>query len=253
MRLAVDKPVVTLAVILAVLGGGTFAAGLDRDLTPFVLVLVIPLSAVIAAWIGGGWEMVRGLFARIVRWRVAPRWYLVALGIPLLGTLLIDAAGIVSGQATLDQVVGGLEASAIAVPLVVLLPALFEEFAWRGFGVEVLTRGGHGFVGAALGIGVIFTAIHLPLYLPGQLYENLPMWPAVLTLMGYAVLLTWIYLGSGRSSLLAGICHAALNGLVPLTHGLNEVWVWEARGVVFALIGLAVLATVLASRSAERT
>jgi hypothetical protein len=37
---------------------------------------------------------------------------------------------------------------------------------------------------------------------------------------------------------------------VPLTVGIDEVWVWEARGVVFGLIGLAILA-VLAFRPAR--
>jgi membrane protease YdiL (CAAX protease family) len=100
---------------------------------------------------------------------------------------------------------------------------------------------GHSLSFAALSIGLVFTAIHMPLYLPGQLYDQLPLWPVFLILMGYAVILAWVYDGSGRSSLLAGISHAALNGFVPLTAGLGEIWVWEARGIVFALIGLALL------------
>jgi uncharacterized membrane protein (GlpM family) len=110
--------------------------------------------------------MVRGLFVRIVRWRVAPRWYLLAIGIPLLGTLAIDATRIALGQASLDEVVAGVTSAAVVVPFVVFLPALFEEFAWRGFGVEMM---------------------------------------------------------------------------LPLTGGLDEVWVWQARGIIFALIGIAIL------------
>jgi hypothetical protein len=240
-------PVITFAVTVLVLCGLVFAARLPRETTPFALVLAIPLAAIVSAWLSGGWPMVRGLFRRITRWRVAPAWYALAIGLPLLGTLAIDAAGIVAGQATLSTVVGAIGANALIVPLVVLLPALLEEFAWRGHGVDVMLRRGSSAAVAALVIALPFLAVHLPLYLPGQLYDGLPLWPAIPTTLGYAVLLTWVYVGSGRSSLLAGISHAALNGFVPLTVGIDEVWVWEARGVVFGIIGLAILA-VLALR-----
>ncbi len=252
MPIAARWPVATFIVVVLAMGGLVFVAGLQREVTPFALVLVIPISAIVSAWLVGGAVMVRGLFSRITRWRVPVHWYALAIGIPLLGTLAIDVAGIALGQATIDGVVAGLSASVIVVPLVVLLPALFEEFAWRGFGVEVMLERGHSLAVAALSIGVVFTAIHLPLYLPGQLYDDLPLWPVFLTLMGYAVLLAWIYDGSGRSSLLAGITHAALNGFVPLTAGLDKVWVWEARGIVFALIGIAVLGRIALRPMAAR-
>jgi hypothetical protein len=244
-------PVVTFAVTVLVLCGLIFAARLPRETTPFALVLAIPAAAVLSAWLSGSSPMVRGLFERITRWRVAPAWYALAIGIPLLGTLAIDAAGIATGQATLPAVVSALGTSALIVPLVVLLPALLEEFAWRGHGVDVMLRRGSSAAVAALVIALPFLAVHLPLYLPGQLYDGLPLWPAIPTTLGYAVLLTWIYVGSGHSSLVAGISHAALNGFVPLTVGIEEVWVWEARGVVFGLIGLAILAVLALRPSRE--
>jgi hypothetical protein len=246
MNIAARWPFGVFSFLILGAGGAVFLAGLPRDLTPFALVLVIPAAAFVCAWLAGGRPGISGLARRGVRWRVAPRWYVLAIGIPLLGTLAIDAAGIALGAASLDAVVGAVNASALVVPLVVFLPALFEEIAWRGFGVDVLAERGHGLVVSALAVGVVFAAIHLPLYLPGQLYDGLPLWPVVPTLLGYSVILGWIYLGSGRSALLAGIGHAALNGFVPLTWGLDDVWVWQARAVVFGLIGLAVL--VLAHR-----
>ncbi len=237
-------PVATFSAIVLGLAGLVMLAGLDAETTPFALVLVIPLSAILTAALVGGRSMVRGLFARIVRWRVPARWYLAAIGIPLAAALMIDLAGLVAGEADLETLVGALTLNALLVPLVVFLPALFEEFAWRGFAVEVMVERGSGFAKAALGVGLVFTAIHLPLYLPGQLFDHLPIWPGVLFLLGAGVLLTWIYLGSGRSSLLAGICHAALNGTVPLRWGLDEVWEWQVRGIVIGLIGVVILVLV---------
>jgi hypothetical protein len=244
LGLAAKWPVAIFVVIVLGLCGIVFAAGLAREVTPFALVIVIPIAAIVSAWLVGGSSEVRDLFRRIGRWRVPGRWYLIAIGIPLVATLAINVVGVLTGAATPGTVIAAIGPSALIVPLVVLLPALFEEFAWRGYGVEKAVQGGADFPRAALSIGIVFTAIHLPLYLPGQLYDNLPLWPSVLTLLGYAVLLSWIYLGSGHSSLLAGISHAALNGFVPLTSGLDAVWVWESRGIIFALLGLAILLVV---------
>ncbi len=242
--LASRWPVTTFTVIVLALAGLVMLAGLPAETTPFALVVVIPLSAMITAALVGGRPMVGGLFSRIIKWRVAPRWYVAAIGIPLAAALAIDLVGLIAGQADLDMLVSALTVNALLVPLVVFLPAVFEEFAWRGFAVEVMVERGAGFATAALGVGLVFTAIHLPLYLPGQLYDQLPIWPGVLFLLGGAVLLTWIYLGSGHSSLLAAICHAALNGTVPLRWGLDDVWEWEVRGIMIGLIGLLILIVV---------
>ena len=69
--------------------------------------------------------------------------YVAAIGIPLAGTLGIDLAGLLLGASSLDRVVGALTASALVVPLVVLIPAILEEFGWRGFGVQTAVDDGH--------------------------------------------------------------------------------------------------------------
>jgi uncharacterized protein len=222
------------------------AAQLSPDALPFVLVLVPTIAAVAVATSGEGWAGVRRLLARLGRWRVGIRWYAWAVGIPLVGTLLIDVAGLMSGQADLGELAAAVTPAALLVPIVVLLPAFFEELGWRGFGVQTAADNGWAPALAALVVGLVFIAIHLPLYLPGQIYDNLPMWPVPLMLLGYAAFLSWIYLGTGGSVLLAAIGHALANGATPLTWGLDPVWVWQARGVIFGLIGIAffiVLAT----------
>ena len=85
--------------------------------------------------------------------------------------------------------------------------------------------------------GLIFVMLHVPLYLPGQLYTGLPVWPLALILLSSSVLLTWIYVRTA-SVLLAGLMHAAFNATVPLTWGLDPAWVWTARGIVLPLIAI---------------
>jgi len=248
-NLAARWPLASFIVVAALLEVLVVAIRPGPDLMPFVLVLVPAVSAIVVAWAGGGRSAVRGLVSRITRWRVPVRWYVFAIGIPVLGTCLIDAAGIVLGQATLAEVVSALTPAVFIVPLVVFLPAVFEEFGWRGFGVESAVDGGLSPAWAAVVVGASFFAMHLPLYLPGQMYDGLALWPAPLTLFGYSALLTWLYLGSGRSALITAIAHASLNGLTPLTQGLDSDWVWATRGIVFGLIGLAFL--VVLARSAR--
>jgi hypothetical protein len=76
-------PVATFSAFVLGLAGLVMLAGLDAETTPFALVLLIPLSAILTAALVGGRSMVRGLFARIIRWQVPARWYLAAIGIPL--------------------------------------------------------------------------------------------------------------------------------------------------------------------------
>jgi membrane protease YdiL (CAAX protease family) len=217
------------------------AADLGRETAPFGLIFVPALSALIVAAAADGMPGVVRLFARIARWRVAPRWYLAAIGIPLAMWIGIALAGLAMGaQLTFMQ----NPADLLIVFLVVLLPGLIEEFGWRGYGVPITPRSWPMIV-SALVVGVLFLVPHIPLYLPGNLYDNLPLWPLPLIILSYAVILTWVYYGSGGSALLTGLTHAALNGFTPLSRGIDEVQGWELHGIAVTVV--AVVLAVLSS------
>ena len=64
-------------------------AGIDRGRiaydTPAILVAGSfgpPVSAAIVTYLTGG--SLKGWFSQVLRWRVAPRWWLAALGLPLV-------------------------------------------------------------------------------------------------------------------------------------------------------------------------
>ena len=165
--------------------------------------------------------------------------------------LAIDLTGSLLGFTTPDRLFGALSASALVIPLVVLVPALLEELGWRGFGVQAALDDGRSPAWAALVVGLIFVMLHVPLYLRGQLYEGLPVWPLPLILLSSSVLLTWIYVRTS-SVLLAGLMHAAFNATVPLTWGLDPAWVWSARGIALPLIAIAVVVWSVARARARR-
>lgn len=232
---------VAFLVLVAALEAGVFLAQLGRDATPFALVLI---PAVVALGITAATDGVAGvkrIIGRVGRWRVGVRWYVAALGVPLLGFVAVALASVVLGQFSLERLTDTLTVSALAIPLVVLLPGMLEEFGWRGFGVQTAIEQGHSPAWAAVVVGGAHMLVHVPLYLPGHLYDASPFWPLPLMLLGYGVLQTWIYLRTGGSVLLAGLMHAALNAWVPLTWGLDPDWAWQARGVIFAVVAVLVV------------
>jgi membrane protease YdiL (CAAX protease family) len=226
---------------VAVLEAGVFLARIGRDATPFALVLIPTAVAIAVAGAADGWDGVKRLVGRLGRWQVGWRWYAAAIGIPMLGYIGVALAAAMLGEFSMERLTDTLTISAILIPLVVLLPALLEELGWRGFAAQTAVDGGHSPAWAALVLGGAHMLVHVPLYLPGHLYDALPLWPLPLMLLGYGVLLTWIYLRTGGSVLLAGLMHAALNAWVPLTWALDPEWAWMARGVVFALLAVVVV------------
>ena len=116
----------------------SMAAQLGEATTPFALVFVPFVSALIVAGIADGVAGIVMLFRRITRWRAAPVWYAAAIGIPLLMWLTITAVGVLLGTpiSSLFQSLGTIP----VVLLVVLIPAFIEEFGWRGFAVPAANR-----------------------------------------------------------------------------------------------------------------
>ena len=227
-----------LAVFAAVVLGleaVTFLARLDSAVTPFVLVLIPAVAAVLVSALSGGRPEVGRLLRRVARVRVGWRWYAIALGIPVAEKIIVDVAGMLLGLTTPDRLLQALTVSAVAVPFVVLLPGLLEELGWRGFGVQAAVDQGHSPAWAVAVVGALFLALHIPLYLPGQLYAGIAFWPLPIILLSYSILLTWVYLRT-RSVLITGLMHAAFNGTVPLTWGLDAAWVWAARAIVLIIL-----------------
>jgi membrane protease YdiL (CAAX protease family) len=214
------------------------AAQLGRDATPFALVFVPFVSAIVVAAIADGVPGVVTLFRRIARWRVAPRWYAAALGVPLLMWLTITAVGVLLGT-PVTALFGELGTIPVVL-LVVTIPAIIEEFGWRGFAVPAADRS-WSVVQVALVVGVLFLIPHVGLYLPGQIYEGLPFWPLPLIILSGSVLYSWVFVASRGSALLAALMHAASNGLTPISRGVDPVLVWQIQGIVITLFAVALV------------
>ena len=184
------------------------------------------VAGAVVTWLGG--DSVAAWARQIVRWRVAPRWYLVVFALPLVVVGLASVGIALLGyDATLSLLLdrGSMVLSSFLI--VALVGGGNEEPGWRGFALPRLQER-YAPVPATLLLGVVWAFWHLPL-LPVDtstahgLAWVLEFGPSValriLNIVGFAFLLTWIYNGTD-SVLLALLAHAGINTanstLVPL-------------------------------------
>jgi membrane protease YdiL (CAAX protease family) len=225
-----------LSLGLAVTAAAT--SGFVPELLPFVLAIGPAVIAIVLARRDGGGG-VRTLFRRVVLRPTDRRWYL-ALVIPVLGSLAVVPVAMLLDLPT-DGLFGNLTVAALFIPIAVLVPAFAEELGWRGYALPHVLASASPLT-ASIVIGIPWALMHLALYLPGQMYDGLAVWPSVLTVMSLSVLGTWIFVRTGGSLLIVGLFHALFNASTPLTWAVEPTAAWAIRPVVFAVIAVAVIA-----------
>ena len=164
------------------------------------------LAAILVLALTTGKGGVVTLLRRMVRWRVRPVWYAVALLLPV---------AISGGAALLNVVVLGASAPSPAelgawsglVPtffLQLLVPGIggaWEEPGWRGYALPKL-QGGHSALLASLILGVVWAFWHLPLMVIGQIHLSDPVY-----IVAWSVVLTWVFNNTNGSVLIAMLMH----------------------------------------------
>jgi len=237
---------VGLCLGLAVVGAAATMAA--PALVPFLLALG-PAAIVVVLAMREGHGALGALKRSLTRRPADRRWYLVLL-LPIAWALAVVGVAVVLGEPT-EGLFAELTPTALIIPLVVLLPAFAEEVAWRGFAVPRLMTVMSP-LRAALLLAVPWTALHLVLHLPGGVNAGAELWPSVLSLFAYSVILTWAFVGTGGSVLITALVHTGLNGTVPLMWGVNAELSWAVRAVIAAVIAIAVVA-VAGKRLGART
>ncbi len=191
----------------------------------------------------------RPLLAGLTRWRVHPVWYAIAILSP--PSVMLAAMGghvLLGGEAPSYPTPSRWPLVAINFVGVVLLGGpLGEELGWRGLALPVL-RSRLRLLAAALVLGVIWAAWHLPLFvLPGSPQSELPLGGFALQTVALSLILALVYEGSGRSLLLPVLLHASVNAfsgplrILPAATGserpfiLTVLLAWVAAGFLAAL------------------
>ncbi len=221
--------------IIALMRGRTSG---PNPLGPFIAGIIIAASV-------SGRSGLHEFLSRLIRWRVAVRWYVVGFATPVLTCFL--AAAIIGCFARVGQVSGFSIEKLRELPerflFILLFVGLGEEPGWRGFALPQLQTK-YSPLMASLILASVWAVWHLPLF--GNEFP-LPIVPAfVLSLLGGTFMLTWVFNGTKGSVLLPMLFHATLNtvgaGLIfPLFSGATLVALWWIYGFLWLLAGLGTL------------
>ena len=156
---------------------------------------------------------IRRLAARMCRWRVSPRWYASALGIPpaLILLVLISLDTFISSDFT-----PGFFPIALSFGVVA---GFFEEIGWTGFAYPRM-RARYGWFRASVVLGLAWGLWHLPVvdYLGAASPHGAYLPTYFLAFVGFAsamrVLICWVSSSANNSVLLAQIMHASSTGFL---------------------------------------
>ena len=213
------------------------------------------LAAVIAAALTGGLRELRQLFTRLGRWPSSPRWYLIALLIPVLITGL--AAGLtVALGGTPTGLPSRPDTGAVIATFVstLVLVGLFEEVGWRGYALPRLQQKMAG-LRAALLLGVIWALWHLPLLMSDPNRQR-PVIPFVILVVAQSVVLSWLYNSTRASLPLVIVSHATIDTVarfvLPQFIGSDYQLIWWCQAALWTGLALLVAAATQSTLNAAQ-
>jgi membrane protease YdiL (CAAX protease family) len=175
------------------------------------------IAAVVVTACTMGRPGVRDLLARMARWRVPGRWWLVAVS-PVaflaLALILMAAAGkALPNVAEFGRFSGTPAIGLAGVLLIIFAGALGEETGWRGYALPQLQRR-FSPLASSLILAVFWFGWHVPQFFLIATYRNFAAGGYVGMFLGLAcgaVVLTWLYNRSGGSILLVAVWHGLYN------------------------------------------
>lgn len=191
------------------------------------------IAATVVTW--GSGRSVRTWLVTLLRWRVAPRWYVAALFVPVL-IYGVAAVVLIGAGATVqfDRFGWGVLVFLSGLPVATLFTGGNEELGWRGFLLPRLQRRYTAFQGSIL-VGLVWAGWHLPVYfLPLGLIEGSYIL-FVPFIVPVSIVLTWLYNSTNGSVFLAMLMHGSVNSATGLFVGLllvetvDEFVLWSAR------------------------
>jgi membrane protease YdiL (CAAX protease family) len=200
-------PMTSFAVLACVLGWSIFiAAALGAGGAPDNMPLGPLVAALVVVACQGRGEL-RAWGRRLRSWRVAPRWYALAVAVPVVvhvtNVLVNHLAG--APLPTAAQLSHWPDVPVAFVVMLVMV-GIGEEAGWTAFAAPLLLRR-HGMLGAWAVLSCVRILWHLPLMLNGEM-------PWVMGIVGnaafQALLLQLVTAAGGRWSV-AAVWHATLN------------------------------------------
>jgi membrane protease YdiL (CAAX protease family) len=203
------------------------------------------VAGIIVTAIVSGRSGLREFFSRLVRWRVALKWYRVTFAAPALICLIAVAITLSFGWSW--KVSGWQIEKLRELPerflFILLFIGLGEESGWRGFALPQLQTK-YSPLMASLILAPVWALWHLPLI--GNEFPLPIVIPFLLSIFGGTFALTWVFNGTKGSVLLPMLFHATINtvgaGLIfSLFSDMALIALWWTYGFVWLCIGLGAL------------
>lgn len=234
---------------LVVVGPKLLRGGAEQPTDAFLLfpiiVVGVCLVGITLTGITDGRAGLRGLFARVGRWRVGAQWYAVAVLTPfvLMLAVLFPFRTLVSPVFTPKIFPLGIVFG--------LVPGFLEEFGWMGFAYPKM-RLQRSALSAGLMLGVVWGLWHAPVvdYLGAAAPHGAYLVPFFLTfiaiVMAVRVLIVWIYSNTG-SVLLAQLMHASLTvslatfDPVGVSPGQETLWYAVYAAVLWIVVAVVIM------------
>jgi membrane protease YdiL (CAAX protease family) len=200
------------------------------------------IAALIVLPVAEGKPALLDFIKRIVRFRANWRWYLIAIGLPvLIDALAAVFTWLLGASFAFDQIPSRSELPG-TVLFIVLAIGLGEEPAWRGFALPRLAVG-RSLLSASLLFGLIHILWHAPLY--GSEYDLQNIFPWAVAVVAASVFTAWMYLRTDGNLLLPVLFHSTVD-LAPkysfsLLGPAGQVTMYWLLGVMWVVVALVVI------------
>ena len=199
---------------------------LPPEIVPLLIALIPAVMAIILTALVDGRKGVGALLKKRFQWRVSLKWYFIALGLALVLRLTMSLLALLLGWITAIQVRPWSPVEFVIIGGFILIGGAMEELGWRGYALpKLLAR--RSVLFSALFSGVIWGVVHLGLNLPGQMNAGAHWLPTILQLIGFSVILTWLFVRTGGSIVMPVLFHAGQNLLVIVNGGISltqQLW-----------------------------
>jgi membrane protease YdiL (CAAX protease family) len=176
------------------------------------------LSAIIVTGLTDGAAGLRDLGGRMLKWRVKPAWWLVAVAPLWVYALLTGLFWAAGGQWLNLDLLGQIDflpdLGLAALLLWILTFGIGEETGWRGYALPRLQKG-RSALSATVILWAFWALWHLPMFFYSYDAGILPGF--LLGLLAGAITFTWLYNSTGGSILLIAVWHGAFNSTTGCT------------------------------------
>jgi membrane protease YdiL (CAAX protease family) len=201
------------------------------------------LSAFLVIYLTKGPQGLKGLFQKIIDWRVGKKWYIFAFSPILLFIIMellmknsIDFSAL--GQVNFLPNLGFL-----ALLLWIFNSGIGEEVGWRGFALPKLQEK-HTAIKSSLILSIFWIGWHLPafFYLPNYMQMGLTIFPMfALGVASGAIVYTWLFNSTKGNILMAILFHGAFNFVTASKAGEGSVAAILSMLVVVLAVVLIIL------------